>query len=78
MRVVDGKLEDVIVDFPLDVYGKGPMYNMGPLGLAFLDRDTLVVGGGGLVDDNELLRVYKVPSAGSGPARYHGNRSKSR
>ena len=43
------------------------MYNIGPLGLAFLDRDTLVVGGGGLVDDNELLRVYKVPSAGSGP-----------
>jgi DNA-binding beta-propeller fold protein YncE len=65
VRVIDGKAEDVIVDFPLDVYGKGPMYNIGPLGLAFINRDTLVVGGGGLVDDKELLRVYTVPAAGA-------------
>ena len=63
--MVDGKAQDVITEFPKDVYGKGPMYNIGPLGLAFLDRDTLVVGGGGNTDDGELLRVYKVPAAGS-------------
>ena len=65
IRVVDGKAEDVIVDFPLDVYGKGPMFDIGPLGLAFVDADTLVIGGGGNVDDKELLRVYTVPKAGS-------------
>jgi DNA-binding beta-propeller fold protein YncE len=64
IRVVDGKAEDVITDFPIGVYGKGPMYNIGPLGLVFLDKDTLVVGGGGLADGEELLRVYKVPAAG--------------
>ena len=64
IRVVDGKAQDVITDFPVDVYGTGPMYNIGPLGLLFLDKDTLVVGGGGLPDGAELLRVYKVPEAG--------------
>ncbi len=64
IRVVDGKAQDVITGFPVDVYGKGPMYNIGPLGLAFLDKNTLVVGGGGLLDGEELLRVYKVPEAG--------------
>ncbi len=64
IRVVDGKPQDVIVDFPQDVYGKGPMYNIGPLGLVFLDQNTLVVGGGGHPDGEELLRVYKVPAAG--------------
>ena len=64
VRVVDGKREDVIVGFPQDIYGKGPMYNIGPLGLAFLGSDTLVVGGGGKPDGEEKLRVYKVPAAG--------------
>ncbi|MDA1053594.1 MAG: hypothetical protein O3C40_24365 [Planctomycetota bacterium] len=64
IRVVDGKAQDVITGFPVDVYGKGPMYNIGPLGLLFLDKNTLVVGGGGLKDGEELLRVYKVPAAG--------------
>jgi hypothetical protein len=65
IRVVDGKAENVIVDFPLDVYGKGPMYDIGPLGLAFVDKDTLVVGGGGKPDGEELLRVYQVPEKGA-------------
>jgi DNA-binding beta-propeller fold protein YncE len=64
VRVVDGKPQDVITDFPMDIYGKGPMYNIGPLGLAFIDEDTLVVGGGDLVDKEELVRVYTVPKAG--------------
>ena len=64
VRVVDGKAENVIVGFPQDVYGKGPMYNIGPLGLAFLGKDTLVVGGGGQPDGEELLRVYNIPAAG--------------
>lgn len=64
VRVVDGKAEPVITDFPKDVYGKGPKVNIGPLGLAFLDKNTLVVGGGGLPDGEELLRVYALPEDG--------------
>jgi hypothetical protein len=64
-RVIDGKPEDVITDFPKDIYGTGPMYDIGPLGLAFLDKQTLIVGGGGLVDGEELLRVYNVPETGA-------------
>ncbi len=60
VRIVDGKAEDVVVGFPVDVYGKGPKFNIGPLGLVFMDKDTLVVGGGGLKDGEELLRVYNV------------------
>ena len=67
IRVVDGKAEDVIVGYAMDVYGKGPMYDIGPLGLAFLDKDTLVVGGGSHPDGEEKLSVYKVPAVGADP-----------
>ena len=45
---------------PTDVYGKGPKYPIGPLGLAFLDAEHLVVGGGSRKDGDELVRVFKV------------------
>jgi DNA-binding beta-propeller fold protein YncE len=64
VKVVDGKAEPVITDFPVDVYGKGPKYNIGPLGLLFLDKKTLVVGGGGLPDGQDLLRVYELNDDG--------------
>lgn len=46
--------------FSSDVYGKGPKYNIGPLGLLFLDPNTLVVGGGDQVDGEEVVRFYDV------------------
>ncbi|MBW3599230.1 MAG: hypothetical protein KY475_18415, partial [Planctomycetes bacterium] len=63
----DGKAQvsDVVTGFPSDVYGKGPMYDIGPLGLAFLDAKTLVVGGGGRVDVDELIYVFDVPEPGA-------------
>ena len=64
VRVVDGKIEDVIIDFPMDMYGKGPTYPIGPLGLTFIDRDVLAVGGGGFPDAKDLLRIYNLPAAG--------------
>ena len=64
IKVVNGKSEPVITDFPVDVYGKGPKYNIGPLGLLFLDKKTLVVGGGGFLDGADLLRVYELPEDG--------------
>ncbi|MDA7978310.1 MAG: hypothetical protein MPJ50_06010 [Pirellulales bacterium] len=58
------EVTEVITGFPSDVYGKGPMYNVGPMGLLFLDKETLVVGGGGHKDGEELLRFYELPAAG--------------
>lgn len=46
--------------FPTDIYGKGPKYNIGPLGVAFLDDSHLVVGDGSRKDGVELVRIYKV------------------
>ncbi len=70
IRLVDGKAEDVIVGSPTDIYGKGPMYNIGPLGIAFLDKDTLVVADGGFVDGKEIVRTFAVPAIGASPAKY--------
>ena len=58
------KAESVVKGFPKDVYGKGPMYDIGPLGVAFLGPDTLVVGDGSLPDGQELVRFYGVPAPG--------------
>jgi len=64
IRVVDGKAQDVITGSPKDVYGKGPKYEIGPLGIAFFDKNTLIVGDGGFVDGKEFVRVFTVPEAG--------------
>ncbi|WP_197356459.1 hypothetical protein [Aureliella helgolandensis] len=65
VKIEDGKAVAVITDFPKDVYGKGPKVNIGPLGMHFLDKNTLIVGGGGMPDGEELLRAYKLPEDGS-------------
>lgn len=49
-----------ISDYPTDIYGKGPKYEIGPLGVAFLDKEHLVVGDGSRVDGSEYVRVYKI------------------
>ena len=45
--------------FPTDIYGKGPMYDIGPLGLAWLDYH-LVVGGGSRPDGEELVHIFDI------------------
>ncbi|MDB4539515.1 hypothetical protein N9231_03775 [Saprospiraceae bacterium] len=64
IRVVDGQAEDVITGFPKDIYGKGPLYDIGPLSLLFIDQDTLMVGGGGLPAGEDTIALYKIPAAG--------------
>lgn len=64
IRIHKGQASEVITDFPIDVYGTGPKYNIGPLGLAFLEKGRLVVGGGGFIDGKDLLRLYDVPAVG--------------
>jgi len=64
-RVDGGKLEDVITGSPKDVYGKGPFYDIGPLGLVFTsDGKSAIIGDGGYKDGDECIRVYTVPAAG--------------
>lgn len=70
VRIVDGKAEVVIAGSPKDVYGKGPKYDIGPLGIAFKDKNTLVVGDGGFVDGQECVRVYTIPESGKAPLDY--------
>ncbi|MEE2706253.1 MAG: hypothetical protein VX988_04335 [Planctomycetota bacterium] len=70
VRITGSGSEAVIADFPADAYGKGTYeeqtkFDIGPLGLAFLDKNTLVVGGGGNTDGAELVRIYNVPAAGT-------------
>src|SRR6478609_5242308 len=70
-RVDGGKLVDVITGSPKDVYGKGPFYDIGPLGLAFSsDGKMLIVGDGGYKDGEECVRVYNVPAAGAAALNY--------
>ena len=66
VRVIDGEIEAVITGFSTEGYGTNPTYKIGPLGLLFLDKETLVVGGGGLPDGQDMIRVFKVPGVGEG------------
>lgn len=60
VKIVNGAAEPVVVEFKTDIYGKGPQYNIGPLGLLFLDKNTLVVGGGDNPDGDEQLYVFDL------------------
>jgi sugar lactone lactonase YvrE len=70
VRWNEKKIEPVIVGSPLDTYGKGPSYKIGPLGLAFQDRDTLLVGDGGYPDGQEFVRVFTPSAAGKAALDY--------
>ena len=48
--------------------GSNPKYEVAPLGLAFMDEDHLVVGGGSRKPGEELVRVYRIPAKLPGPS----------
>ena len=74
-RVVSGKLQDVITGSPKDTFGKGPFYDIGPLGLIFTsDGKSLIVGDGGYKDGEECIRVFPVPEAGKPALNYEKGR----
>ena len=64
IRVIDGEAEAVITGSSGDVYGKGPKYDIGPLGIVFLDDKRLAVADGGYPDGEEYIRVFEVPEPG--------------
>jgi DNA-binding beta-propeller fold protein YncE len=76
VRVNNGKLEDVITGSPKDTYGKGPFYDIGPLGLVFSsDGKSLIVGDGGYKDGEECVRVYTAPESGKPAINYEKDAS---
>ncbi len=61
LKKADGYEASVAVDgFASDIYGKGPKYNIGPLGLHFASSKILAVGGGDLLDGAEVVRFYAI------------------
>lgn len=56
-----------VTGFPVSSYAAMSSLRLGPLGLAFLDRLTVVCGAGGEKIDDNMLRIIKVPS-GDKPA----------
>lgn len=64
VRVIEGKpgaaVHDEVVGFPNETYGRGPVYEIGPLGIAFADKSTLIVGDGGAGDGADIVRIYTV------------------
>ena len=69
LRVVNGKAEDAVVGFGTAHYGDGPRYTIGPLGLIFIGPESLVVGGGERPAGQDLVRVFRIPSASGLPLR---------
>ena len=68
VRIVEDKIEPVITGFPQkDEEGSETRNDLGPLGLSFIDQNSLVVGEGGQPAGEDMLRVFKVPAAGADP-----------
>ena len=49
-----------VAGYPTDIYGKGPKYDIGPLGVDFLGEKWLIVGDGSRPDGQEVVRVYEI------------------
>ena len=66
--VVDKKLVELVTGFEFDAQAS-PDLRMaaGPMGICFLDSETIVVGGGGKPVGMDLIRVYKIPKSGEPP-----------
>jgi len=69
VRITKGEPEEVVVGFQKDYTGKSPIYEIGPLSLFFLDRDTLLISDGGRESGMDHIRVVKVPEPGDPPVR---------
>jgi hypothetical protein len=57
----NAKTSPVIVGFPKSDRGPHLGGNVGPLSVAFLTANRLIVGDGGLGDGTDLVRIYSLP-----------------
>jgi DNA-binding beta-propeller fold protein YncE len=62
-------LHTEVGSFATDIYGKGPKYNIGPLGVGMLGDDHIVVADGSNPDEKEVVLVMPVGKAA--PATPH-------
>ncbi len=60
IRIVDGKASAAITGFPLRTFEPDPSIQLGPLGLLFVDKNTLWVGSGGNPDGSDVLHVFSL------------------
>ncbi|MFV1965824.1 MAG: hypothetical protein ACC628_10405 [Pirellulaceae bacterium] len=67
VRVRQDRIHEVIVGFPTGAMQLDPAYQVGPLGLAFLNENTLLVGEGGLAGGKDQVRVFQVPAEDADP-----------
>jgi DNA-binding beta-propeller fold protein YncE len=52
---------NVVTGFPQESFSAEPSYRLGPLGLAFFDKNHLIVGEGGRPRGSDTVRVFKLP-----------------
>jgi hypothetical protein len=55
------RVVDVVTGFAQEPFGPEPSYRLGPLGVAFLDKNHLIVGEGGQPSGRDVVRVFKLP-----------------
>jgi sugar lactone lactonase YvrE len=67
VRWVEGQLQPVVVRFPSADTGQDVGGRPGPLGLIFLDNQTLAIGVGGASGERASVRVVRIPPPGSDP-----------
>ena len=75
IRIAADKQEDVITDFPKGVYQNGETFDVGPMGLLFLDKNRLLVGDGGR-PGKDAIRVFEVPAEGADPITADSSQAK--
>jgi hypothetical protein len=58
-----GAATPIVTGFPVAAAPGGLGFQVGPLGIAFLDRVTFAVGSGGLKEGKDVLGIYTLPAA---------------
>jgi hypothetical protein len=69
LRVLDGKAEEVAIEFPVTERTEKPRLPVGPQGLLFLQNDTMLVSAAGMVAGKEVLYVVPVSKPGESAVR---------
>lgn len=67
LRVENAQVREAIVGFETETYGRSPGYQIGPLGIAFVNSQQLLVGEGGRTAGQDRLMMFAVSSAKKSP-----------
>lgn len=67
VRWINNQWQEVVIGFPVEKDPQRLNLPLGPLGIAFLNNDVLLVGCGGAASSEEVVYVFEVPKAGASP-----------